>query len=119
VSGLPDPLAGVGEIAHDPSTWSLLVKAKTGDRVWPLWRRGHQALLSDDGRSDGPRPVYASGGGGYQVARGEPVRGGWLRFRFRPADPVYQRLSAAADLSALVTVDRSAGRILGVRFRNR
>ena len=62
--------------------------------------------------------VYASGGGRYQVARGEPVRDGWLRFSFRD-DAAYKDLASAPELAAIVTVDREAGRILGVRFLGR
>jgi hypothetical protein len=43
---LPDPLAGDGVVTHDPVSRSLLVKAKPGDRAWPLWRRGHAAMLA-------------------------------------------------------------------------
>ena len=66
MSRLPDPLAGDGVVTHDPVSRSLLVKAKAGDRVWPLWRRGHEALLSDSGSFYGPPSVYASGAGRYQ-----------------------------------------------------
>jgi hypothetical protein len=68
-----------------------------------LWRQGHRALT-----------VWASGAGRYEIARGEPVRDGWLRFKLSDAD--YRQL-AGESLSAIVTVDREAGRILGVKFR--
>jgi hypothetical protein len=55
-------------------------------------------------------PVYAEG------ARGEPVDGGWLRFKLD--DATYRQL-AGEGLSAIVTVDREAAQILGVRFRHR
>ena len=96
---LPIPLAGDGVVTHNPVSRSLLVKAKAGDRVWPLWRRGHQALLSDSGSFYGPPSVYACGAGRYQVARGEPVRDGWLRFAFRHDEAAYKELAAAADRS--------------------
>ena len=48
---------------------------------------------------------------------GEPVRDGWLRFKLSDAD--YRQLSSTPDLAAIVTVDRQAGQILGVKFLGR
>ena len=62
-------------------------------------------------------PVYAHAPGRREIAKGEPVRDGWLRFQLSDAD--YRKLAATPDLGAIVTVDRQAGRILGVRFRGR
>jgi hypothetical protein len=47
------------------------------------------------------------------------VRDGWLRFTFRHDEAAYKELAAAADRGAIVTVDKSTGLILGVRFRGR
>lgn len=58
--------------------------------------------------------VRASGGGRGDIARGEPVRDGWLRFKL--PDPLYRELVSEPGLSAIVTVDREAAQILGVRF---
>jgi len=115
---LPKPLAGDGVVTHDPVTRSLLVKAKTGDPVWPLWRQGHQALLDGNrsGRYSGVPTVYASGAGRRDAAAGEAVGDGWLRFKIHD-DAAYRELANALDLSAIVTVDKQAGRILAVRFR--
>jgi hypothetical protein len=44
------------------------------------------------------------------------VDDGWLRFKLD--DSTYRDL-AGDGMSAIVTVDKDAGRILGVRFRNR
>ena len=44
------------------------------------------------------------------------VRDGWLRFKLSDAD--YLQL-AGEGLSAIVTVDREAAQILGVKFRHR
>jgi hypothetical protein len=107
---LPSPLAGDGLVTHDPVTSSLLVKARPGSYAAHLWRKGHAAMMEDDGRYGAPT-VWAHG------ARGEPVRDGWLRFKLSDAD--YRRLSNTQDLSAIVTVDRSGGQILGVKFLGR
>jgi hypothetical protein len=48
-----------------------------------------------------------------QASPGGPVRDGWLRFKLNDAD--YRQL-ASEGLSAIVTVDREAAQILGVRF---
>ena len=42
-----------------------------------------------------------------ELARGEPVRDGWLRFKLSDAD--YRRLSSTPGLAAIITVDRQAG----------
>jgi hypothetical protein len=44
------------------------------------------------------------------------VRDGWLRFKLD--DATYRQL-AGEGLCAIVTVDREAAQILGVRFRHR
>ncbi len=106
---VPQPLAVDAQTTFDPATRSLLVKVSGVGATF--WRRGHAALMRDEGGYWGPRPVWADG------ARGEPVDGGWLRFK--PADATYRELVGAPDLSAIVTVDQAAGRILGVRFRRR
>lgn len=51
-----------------------------------------------------------------EIARGEPVRGGWLRFQL--SDATYRQL-AGQGLSAIVTVDTRSPRILGVKFLSR
>lgn len=109
---LPDPLAGDGVVTYDPVSRSLLVKAKPGDRVWPLWQRGHRAWVAavQSGRYLEAPAVYASG------ARGEAVRDGWVRFTLRD-DAAYRELVSAPALSAIVTVDRKSSAILSVKFR--
>jgi hypothetical protein len=66
----------------------------------------------------GAPSVWAHSAGRREIARGEPVRDGWLRFGFRADDPVYRELVNGPALGAIVTVDREAGHILGVRFRS-
>jgi hypothetical protein len=103
-------------MTFDPVSQSLLVKAKGGYAA-NLWRKGHAAMMEEaDGRYGAP-VVWAHGAGRREIARGEPVRGGWLRFQLSDAD--YRKLVNTPDLSAIVTVDREAGRILGVKFRGR
>lgn len=118
-AAVPQPMAVDGQVAHDPTSRSLLVKAKAGYSVF-FWRRGHQAMLAaiESGRYYDAPTVWVHSARHREIARGVPEQDAWLRFRFRHDDPAYEELAAASTLGAIVTVDR-AGAILGVRFRNR
>jgi hypothetical protein len=109
---LPQPLAVDGQVTHDPTTRSLLVKASGVGATY--WRRGHAAMLKAEEAGRYSATVWAHAPGRREIARGEPVRDGWLKFRVD--DSTYRQLAGAPDLSAIVTVDRQAGQILGVRF---
>ena len=114
MAAVPAPLACDGETAHDPVSRSVLVKVSGfGGRYW---RRGHAAMVEAEeaGRYWGAPSVYAHAPGRRQLARGVPVRDGWLRFQLSDAD--YRRLAGAPGLAAIVTVDRQAGQILSVKF---
>jgi hypothetical protein len=76
---------------------------------------GSSGFLEEAGRY--ASTVWAHAPGRRDLARGEPVRDRWLRFKLNAAD--YRRLSSTPGLAALVTVDRQAGQILGVKFLNR
>ena len=114
---VPQPLACDGVTTHDPTTRSVLVKVSGFGASF--WRRGHRAMVAAEeaGRYWCAPPVYAHAPGRREIAKGEPVRDGWLRFQLSDAD--YRKLAATPDLGAIVAVDRQAGRILGVRFRGR
>ena len=71
----------------------------------------------DAGRYYTSPTVRAHSAGRREIARGEPVRDGWLRFKLSDAD--YRQLAGAPGLAAIVTVDRDAAQILGVKFRRR
>jgi hypothetical protein len=83
-----------------------------------FWRRGHQALVAAEeaGRYGAPT-VWAHTTGRREVARGEAVHDGWLRFKLSPND--YRKLTSNPGLSAIATVDRATGRIMGVKFLGR
>jgi hypothetical protein len=53
-----------------------------------FWRRGHAAMLAaeESGRYWGAPSVYAHAPDRREIARGEPVRDGWLRFQLSDAD---------------------------------
>jgi hypothetical protein len=111
---VPQPMAVDAQVTHDPATGSLLVKVSGVGASY--WRRGHATLMQAETAgsvfefSRAAPTVWAHG------ARAEPVRDGWLRFKVD--DATYRQL-AGPDRAAIVTVDQAAGRILGVRFRNR
>jgi hypothetical protein len=111
---VPAPLACDGVTAHDPVSRSVLVKVSGFGASF--WRRGHQRMveLVEAGRYWDVPTVYASAAGRGEVARGEAVRDGWLRFKLSDAD--YRQL---VGRGVIVTVDTGSSAILGVRFRNR
>jgi len=126
---LPDPLAADGVVVNDIATRTLVVKpAKAGSYAGLLWREGHRKLMqADQGartyqdliNGNYARDVWASGAGRREIARGKPAADGSLRFKFERGDATYRDLVSTPWLSAIVTVDKSAGSILGVRFRGR
>jgi hypothetical protein len=77
------------------------------------WCRGHAALSAAEeaGRdyaamrspASAARTVWGHAPGRRDIARGEPVRDGWLRFKLSDAD--YLQL-AGENVSAIVTVDQ-------------
>lgn len=116
MAAVPAPLACDGQVTFDPATRSLSVKVSGFGGTF--WRRGHAALMAAEEASRyGPRSVWAHAPGRRDIARGEPVRDGWLRFKLSDAD--YRQLSRTPDLAAIVTIDRQAGQILGVKFLGR
>jgi hypothetical protein len=70
------------------------------------------AAAEEAGRYVAPT-VYAHAPGRREISRSEAVRDGWPLFQLSDAD--YRQLTGEV-LSAIVTVDRNAGHILGVRF---
>jgi hypothetical protein len=111
---IPAPLACDGETTHDPASRSLLVRVSGVGASY--WRRGHAALTQAETAGSVSEFSRAAPTVRAHGARGEPVRDGWLRFKVD--DATYREL-AGPDLSAIVTVDQAAGRILGVKFKNR
>lgn len=73
---------------------------------------GSSAMVEAEGRYGAPT-VWAHSNRRRELAKGVPERDNWLRFKLSDAD--YRQL-AGEGLSAIVTVDREAAQILGVRF---
>jgi hypothetical protein len=91
------------------SAVSAVLCLAEGDYAAHLRKRGHRALVEAEEASRYGSTVWAHAPGRREMASGEPVRDGWLRFKLSDAD---YRLSST--LAAIVTVDRQAGQILGV-----
>jgi hypothetical protein len=72
------------------------------------------AAAEEAGRYWGAPSVYAHAPDRREIARGEPVRDGWLRFQLSDAD--YQQLAGDPDVNAIAVVDRKTSRIMGVKF---
>jgi len=109
---LPDPLAADAVVVNDPA--SLLVKpAQTSGWAPLLWRRAIRAMLqAEDGRE-----IWAYvGRSRHRIAPGMPEEDRTLRFQFDYGDSVYRALVSKPRLRAVITVDKKAGRIMGVRF---
>ena len=96
MSDVPQPLASDGQVTFDPASQSLLVKPKGGYAAH-LWRKGHAAMKQEAGRY--ASAAWAHAPGRREIARGEPVRGGWLRFQLSDAD--YRKLVNTPELSAM------------------
>ena len=111
---VPQPMAVDGQTTYDPATRSVLVKVSGVGASY--WRRGHAALLAAETAGSVSEFSRAAPTVRAHGARGEPVRDGWLRFKLSDAD--YRQLAGTPGLAAIVTVDRQAGNILGVKFLN-
>jgi hypothetical protein len=111
---VPAPLACDGQVTHDPATKSLLVRVSGLGGTY--YRRGHAAMMQAEESGRHVPTIWARAAGLGEVGRSEPIRDGWLRFKLD--DATYRQL-AGEGLSAIVTVDRDAAEILGVRFRHR
>ena len=113
--GLPNPLAADAVVVRGPAEWSLIVKpAQTNGYAALLWRQGLRALI--EAEEAGTAPDVWAHVGGQRIARGTPEEDGTLRFQFDRGDSVYRVLVSNQRLRAVMTVDRTTSRILGVRF---
>jgi hypothetical protein len=113
-------MAADGQVGFDPMTRSLLVKpANSEGYARSLWSTAHREMVEaeETGRYYGAPTVWAHVAGRREIARGEAVRDGWLRFKLSAAD--YRQLAGMPGLSAIATVDRATGRIMGVKFLGR
>ena len=115
MTALPRPLAADALVAVDAAEWSLFVAPNPTDGYASLLRRQGIRALAEGRAGD----VWAYVGHDHRLARGAVEDDGTLRFQWDYGDSVFRALAARPNLRAVVTVDREAGRILGVRFLGR
>ena len=119
---LPKPLAADGVVTIDAATRTLVVKPAPSARPYAkvLWDEGRQAQIQAMGRRHDDTPtVWANGAGRSQITYGTPGDNGTLRFRFHPAEQVYEDLVSTPGLAATIVVDRATSTIMTVTFRAR
>jgi hypothetical protein len=124
MADLPDPRAVQGSVSLDVNTRTVTVMPAETGYPTTLWRQGYQrladaALAERRGRyTAGPLTVWAHTQRARQIAHGQPQDGA-LKFQFHKGDPAWAELVGTPGLSAIITLDRRRGDILGVRFRGR
>ena len=121
---LPSPLAvdAVVSIDYDSRVLGVRLPDAAGGHTQSLWRAAHRALLTAEQsgfRSRVPT-VWAHTDRRRDIAHGRPGEFATLQFAF-PLAPgsAYSELVGRPRLAALVTIDRSAGHFLSVRFFHR
>lgn len=119
---VPQPVVVLGVVDRDIANRTLSVRpSELASGYEKLnWRTAHQALVQaqETGwRSGGT--VYASAPGAFQVAHVTPGPFLSLEVRFPSGVQAFQDLIGKPNLCAFVSVDRSTGRFIGIRFGNR
>jgi hypothetical protein len=119
---VPQPVVVLGVVDRDLASRSLLVRpselASGYERLH--WRTGHQALrkAQEEGWRYGGS-VYASAPGAFQVANVLPGDFLSLVVHFPSGVQAFSQLVGKPGLFAWVSVDRSTGRFIGVKFSHR
>jgi hypothetical protein len=119
---LPQPLTMDGVVSNDVSTRTLVVRRpETASGYERLsWRWAHEALVRavESGWPTAGAPfLWAHGAGQRDIAHGLPGDNLTLLFHFPVGKTEYRDLVSQPGLRALVTVDKSRGVFLGVRFK--
>jgi hypothetical protein len=118
---LPQPVVITGVVDRDLPSRSLSVRPSELSSGYEKlnWRTAHQALVQaqETGwRSGGT--VYASAPGAFQVAHVLPGPYLSLEVHFPSGVEAFSQLVRKPGLFAFVSVDRSTGTFIGVKFRN-
>jgi hypothetical protein len=119
---VPQPVVMTGVVGRDLAGRTLTVRlselASGYERL--QWKTAHQALVQaeETGWRRGGS-VWASGGGGVQVAHVLPAPDGTLTVPFPSGEQAFQNLIGKPGLFAYVSADRSTGRFIGVSFKHR
>jgi hypothetical protein len=119
---VPSPVVVDAVVDIDTPNRTLAVRVSEREsgynKLW--WKEAHTALTTAE--QDGwrnHRHVWASAPGAYQVAYTMPGDYRMLLVRFPSGVSAFVELISRPGLVALVSVDRSTGRFIGVKFLNR
>jgi hypothetical protein len=117
---LPAPLTMDGIVSNDPGARTLTVlrpeNASGYEKLW--WRTAHAELVKaqESGWAGQVPYLYAHGAGQRDIAHGLPADSLGLEFHFPVGKEAYRELVSRPGLRALVTIDKSRGWFMGVRF---
>ena len=118
----PQPLTMDGIVRNDVGARTLVVSRPENlsghQKLW--WREAHGALVRAErsGWSSDHPYLFAHGAGQRDITHGVPGDRLTLLFHFPAGKDAYVKLVSQPGLSAFVTVDRSSGWFMGVRFRH-
>ena len=123
---VPSPLAVTGIVDIDIPSRTLTVMLSDAEQGFPrlCWKEAYQALRRSEqsGWRTAQPTVWASTDSADRVASataGDAVFGGLLRFVFPPGEASFVQLVGKPGLTALVVLDRSSHRFMGVKFKHR
>jgi hypothetical protein len=119
---VPSPKVVDATVFHEPSTRTLAVRLNesAGGYEQMLWRQSYQDLRKSEEAGRQHRTVWASGGGGNQIAFAACGDYQMLTFHFPVGKgDVYGKLIGRPGLAAFVSIDRELCYFMGVRFLHR
>ena len=117
---LPSPLTMDGVVRNDVGARTLVVSRPENLSGYQKvsWRTAHENLAraEQSGWSFDYSYLFAHGVGKSDIAHGLPGDRLTLLFHFPPGVDAYRELVSQPGLRALVTVDKSTGRFMRVKF---
>ena len=120
VEKLPEPLTVDAVVKNDVATRTLIVSSPENlsgyQRLW--WRTAHGELVKaqESGWAGRVPFLFAHGAAQRDIAHGLPGDSLDLEFHFPVGKEAYRELVSQPGLRALVTIDKSRGWFMGVRF---
>jgi hypothetical protein len=120
---VPKPIVVDAPVFNDVANRTLVVRRPENASGYQklAWREAHGAYLRAEEAGwppSGPPFLRASGGGESDIAYAVVGDSLTLLFAFPPGKSVYAELVSKPGLAAFVTVDRSTGYFMGVKFRH-
>jgi hypothetical protein len=111
-----------GLVRHDPAARTLTVLRPDNLSGYQklAWRSAHEALVrAEQGGWSSDHPYLSAHGVGQRdIAHGLPVDNLGLQFHFPTGVAAYGELVSLPGLTSYVTIDRSRGQFVSVRFRH-